>query len=144
MASKMTGAADVAAALRKLGSTLQPAVNAAARKSMAPVLKAAKANVPIDDGDLRRSLVVRKQKSPKGTTRFAVGPSNKFTGKDGDRPVKYAHVVEFGSADGTKPARRPLTRAYESTKDEAQKVFGKEIGPAVERQAAKVAARAKR
>jgi hypothetical protein len=99
------------------------------------MLAAARANAPVHDGDLRRSLAIVKRRSPKARPVHAVGPRADFTGKDGAKPVRYAHVVEFGRAanargSGEQQGTRFLTRAFESTSAAALKIFSETIGPA--------------
>ena len=140
--SKMTGASDVARALNVLGRSLGAPINAASRKALRPMLAAAKRKAPKDEGDLRRSLIIKADgRAPKSKPRFVVGPSKSYVGADGDKPVKYAHVVEFGSADGSKPAARFMSSAFEETKDDVLKILGDEIGPQIEKAAARKLAR---
>jgi hypothetical protein len=59
--------------------------------------------------------------------------------------VHYAHITEFGrmASDGEPavPGRRWMTAAYEATKAEVVERFGQLFGPALERSAARIAAR---
>lgn len=135
--STVTGGAAVARRLRQITPGLTVPLNQASRKAMRPMLRAAKANAPKDDGDLKKSLIVKNRK---GTT--IVGPSSKYVGKDGAKPVRYAHLTEFGRADGSMAGTRWLTRAFETTKDLVIETFGREIGPAIEKRAAYLAKKA--
>lgn len=140
--SKMSGADDVARALRELGGAIKTPINAASRKALRPQLAAAKKNAPVKDGDLKRSLTIKRDsKAPKSKPTHVVGPKADYVGKDGAKPVKYAHIVEFGSADGTKAGTRFLTRAFEETADQVLKTLGDQIGPEIEKAAARKAKR---
>lgn len=147
--STMTGGAATARVLRQIVPGLAVPLNEASRKAMKPMLAAAKANAPKDTGALRRSLTVKRRRSPKDKPVHVVGPRKDATGKDGRKPVKYAHIVEWGRAagkdgKGAMAGTRFLTRAFESTSEQVLRLFGAEIGPAIERRAAKLAARGKK
>jgi HK97 gp10 family phage protein len=138
--SKVTGARSMFANMRKIMPGMQAPMNLASRKALAPLLSAAKRNAPVDEGDLKKSLAVKRDsRARKNQSRHVVGPRADYMGADGDRPVKYAHVVEFGSADGSKKGTRFLTRAFEESSAEVMRRFGEEIGPALERQIEKIA-----
>lgn len=136
--SKMTGAKEIAANFRRASGGLLTPINAAARKSLAPQLAAARRNAPKDDGDLRKSLTIKKNaKSPKAKPQYVVGPRADYVGKDGARPVKYAHVTEFGTADGATPGTRWMTQAFEETSDEVLKRLADGVGSEIEKHLAK-------
>lgn len=146
MASRVIGVRGTTAALRALARFASVPLNEASRHALAPTLAAAKELVPVDTGLLRRSLVIRRAKSPKISPRHFVGPSTRAVGPGGERPVKYAHLVEFGRAPngaghGAMAGSRFLTAAYEATKDLVVRRFGAIVGPAIEKRAASVAAK---
>lgn len=139
--SKIGGADDLARALQTLGRSIGAPINAASRKALRPMLAAAKRNAPVDKGNLKKSLTIKADgKASKSRPRFVVGPDASYQ-IDDDRPVKYAHVVEFGPADGSRPGARFMTAAFEETKDETLKILGAEIGPQIEKAAARKIAR---
>jgi len=143
--SKISGGDDLARALATLRGKIGAPINAAIRKGLRPMLAAQKRNAPVDEGDLKRSLTIRSDtRAPKTRPRFVVGPSKAYSGADGDRPVKYAHVVEFGTADGSEAGTRFASRAFEETADEAVKILGDEIGNEIEKAAARKIKRANR
>ncbi|HEV7344555.1 MAG TPA: HK97 gp10 family phage protein [Devosia sp.] len=140
--SKMTGAKAMATTFRRASGGLLTPISAAARKSLAPQLAAAKRNSPRDDGDLRKSLIIKKNpKSPKTKPQHVVGPRADYVGKDGAQPVRYAHLTEFGSADGSQAGTRWLTASFEETADEVMKRLKDGIGTEIEKHLAKKAGR---
>jgi len=73
--------------------------------------KEAKRNVPVDSGDLRRSIKVAKRRTKDGSTKFSVGISSKKYN------VYYGHMIEFGTKKAkAEPFMRP---AYEQNKTKA-------------------------
>ncbi len=127
---------------------------------------AAKSRAPVGaTGLLKKSL---KQKVVTNTRKQSVtayvGPSNNVTGQvdrfgNGKittvRPAKYAHLVEFGTAargsygrkgqtsDPGNPPRPFMRPAYESTREAAINAYKKELGPSIEKTAAKIKKRLK-
>jgi hypothetical protein len=115
-------------------------------------LAAAQQNIQDDGsiatGELLKGLIVKRMRSPATRPQYRVGV-------DPDSPARsQAHLLEFDTAPhinagkfagsqhpGTKGTRF-MTRAYEATKQEAVAIFGRVFGPAVEKQAARLAARA--
>ncbi|RWN58755.1 hypothetical protein [Mesorhizobium sp.] len=156
------GARETSRALRELAKVVSVPINATSRFALQPTLKAAKANVralPLKEktGSLEKSLVIKqKPRTSKVNPLFQVGPDASFqraTQFGSRRPVRYAHLLEFGTAPHYQPKRgvvhpgtRPtpwLTPAYFATRDEVVKRFSKKIGPEMEKRAAKLKARAK-
>lgn len=152
------GSRETARALRDLANYVSVPLNATSRFALQPTVKAAKvkaATLPLDDstGALAASLAIRKKpRSAKLNPVHQVGPDSSFE-KNGRRPVRYAHLIEFGTAPHYQPNRgvvhpgtRPmpfLTHAYNSTKEDVAKRFGQKIGPEMEKRAIKVRARVK-
>jgi HK97 gp10 family phage protein len=156
------GNREVARALRELARQVSVPLNATSRFALQPTLKRAKANVlalPIteDTGTLANSLVIkRKARSSKLAPVHQVGPDasvERWTKYGFRRPVKYAHLVEFGTAPHYQPKRgvmhpgtrpRPfMTPAYFATRDQVVKRFGAKIGPEMEKRAARLRAKGK-
>jgi HK97 gp10 family phage protein len=137
--SRVTGAPETIKAMREVARYVAPAANSASKHSLEPTLDAAKEGAPVRTGTLRRSLTIKRDReSSKSKPRYFVGPDSKSPA------VRYAHITEFGRmASGDKPAlpgRRWMTAAFEVTKEEVARRFGVLIGPALEKQAARVAA----
>ncbi|RWN33433.1 HK97-gp10 family putative phage morphogenesis protein [Mesorhizobium sp.] len=155
------GARETSRALRELAKQVAVPLSATSRFALQPTLKQAKANaraLPLKEktGTLAASLVIKqKPRTSKVNPTFQVGPDSgvqRQTAFGLRKPVKYAHLVEFGTAPHYQPGRgvvhpgtapRPfLTPAFHSTKEEVVKRFGKKIGPEMEKRAAKLKAKA--
>ncbi len=120
------------------------------------VAAAARSNAPVRSGLLKKSIKVKvSTKAKRNEVSARIGPSNKTVGSDPKtgkptRPAKYAHLVEFGTASrgvyGHKgktvtPGNPPqpfLRPAYESTRAKATQIYGAEMGPAIEKAAARI------
>lgn len=152
------GDKETARALRALSQQVAVPLAATSRFALQPTLKAAKSNaknIPSKEktGTLAASLVIKqKSRTSKLNPTFQVGPDSGFqrdTPFGSRRPVRYAHLLEFGTAPHYQPGRgvvhpgsRPepfLTPAYFATRDEVVKRFGDQIGPEMEKRAAKLA-----
>lgn len=143
--SRAYGAESMFANMRRIVPGLQAPLNLASRKALAPLLSAARRNVPVDEGDLKKSLAVKRDgRARKNTSRHVVGPRSDYVAAGGAKPVKYAHISEFGKADGSVKGTRWLTRAFEESKDEVLRRFETEIGPAMEKQIEKIAQRSRK
>jgi HK97 gp10 family phage protein len=68
-------------------------------KGLKVIVRIAKQNVPVKSGLLRRSIRSKVTRMISG--KVYVDP--KVVGKDGDKPAKYAHVVEFGGPKHPRP-----------------------------------------
>lgn len=154
------GARQTAGNLREMARFVATPLNAASRFALQPTLSAAKVNaksIPTEEktGTLAASLTIKRDpKSPKLNPKHQVGPSSDYerqTQYGKRRPVKYAHLLEFGTAPHYQPGRgvthpgsKPtpfLTPAYNSTKETVVKRFGQRIGPELEKRAAKLGAK---
>jgi hypothetical protein len=149
---KVIGARESARALRELSKYVSTPLNATSRFALQPTLTAARRNVrKLDLKDttdtLAASLTIKRKDSPKYGPVHQVGPAT-LAMRDGRRPVRYAHLIEFGTAPHFQPGRgvthpgsapKPfLTPAYYQTRDEVVKRFGVRIGPEMEKRAAKL------
>lgn len=149
MTVKLSGVRQTQMNLRELGQYVSTPANAAARKALRPTLAEAKANAPVRFGFLKKALTIKKGRSPKARPKFRVGPDAAAEGPNGEKPVRYAHLSEWGRAPnkngkGGYKGTRWLTRAYQSTRDGVSAIFGAEIGPAMEKRAAQLAKKARR
>ena len=140
--STVSGGKAIAKRFRPITPGLTVPINLASRKAMRPMLNAAKANAPRRTGLLKRALIIKNRKG-----RTLVGPDKSVTGARGAKPVKYAHIDEFGrapraSGKGGQPGTRFLTRAFDATKDLVLRTFAAELGPAIDDRVKKLAAKA--
>lgn len=133
------------------------AMRGAMTKAARIVAAAARRNAPVGrTGALKKSIrakVVTNTKKNEVVAR--VGPSRKAQGKDPKtglvtRPARYAHLVEFGTASrgvyGEKgktvtpgsPPKPFLRPAYESTRRQAVEVYKTNLGPEIQKTAARI------
>lgn len=131
------GAKGVSAAFREMAKLIGRPVDAASRKALRPILKAAKANT--SHASVKKALVLKKdRKAPKTMPTHLVGGDPK------NPDYRLLHLLEFGvdphkigNIDHPGHAAQPFaTRAYEQHGAEAIRIFGREIGPEAEKHAA--------
>lgn len=148
--SRMSGADGIAKAFRAVSLNLATPIAQASRKALKPTAEAAKrnlaANRSVDSGKLQKLITVKRD--PKNKAAHHVGPANT------DPAYREAHLVEFGTAPHAQPelgrlhpgaAAKPfLAPAFEETADEVLQIFGREVGPAIEKAALKAASKARR
>lgn len=124
----------------RLTSGLNAPINAASRKALRPMLAAAKANTP--HRSVKKPLVIRRDPASR-----ADRPTHVVGGDAKNPGYRLLHLLEFGTVPhlingwlhpGTR-AQPFLRPAFEETKDEVVEILGREIGPALIKQAAKVA-----
>ena len=158
MTMKVKGAKETARNFRALARFVSVPLNATSRFALQPTLSAARSNVrslPLDEstGALAKSLTIKRDpRSSKVSPRHQVGPSADAGKGAGRRPVRYAHLVEFGTApraqgNGFHPGFAPkpfLTPAFFSTRDDVVRRFGSRMGQEMEKRAAKLGATVKR
>ena len=87
----ITGGEDLIAALREFPVKLEVQVMASALRGGAKVIQSAAIdNVPVDSGDLRNSIKIRRKTNKKtGFINFRLSA--------GDKKAWYAHIIEFGA-----------------------------------------------
>lgn len=114
-------------------------MRSAVRKAATPMLQQARANAPVRTGTLRESLKVKVKTFKRGkdsTVMAIIGPDRKARSEAGDRPVKYAHLVELGTVNA--PAHPFLRPAFDSTKEQSTQIYADNLKPAIQRIAARV------
>ena len=123
----------------------------AMNKGLTPVLRAARANAPVDKGHLKKSLGKRvRTYRGNGIVWGGVGPRAAYrvkrhgkrtrTGRQSYiQPSKYAHLVESGTVRTR--GRRFLGAAFDSKEREFTRIFGENLGRDIEREAAAAARR---
>lgn len=150
--SKASGFKGAKRALRQLKSGLNVPVAAAQRTALAPVLSDARSNLSANGsvvtGKLKKLLTIKKDQTAKPSRpTMLVGPAAT------DPAYRSAHLVEFGTAPHFQPelnkmhpgaAAKPFLRpSFEKNRDKVIERFGASIGPAIEKRAAKLAAKGK-
>lgn len=146
--SGVAGAKSTARNIRRLPSTIRTPVSQASRYALQPILAASKVNLRANDS-VKRGVLIRNMKirQKPGRRRSLVDTVVTATGK----AIPIAHLVEFGTEPHWQPKRgvmhpgadpKPfLTPAYVDHEDEAIKRFGKNVGPRIEAQAARLGRR---
>ena len=86
----------------------------AVRASTKPVIKAAKARVPVETGLLKRTIRYSRAKTKRGMVKYIVGPIKRKGGRD---PF-YWVWVEYGSKLTMGPQRPFLRSAFDAKVDE--------------------------
>lgn len=112
-------------------------MKAALLKAATPMVKEAKARAPKRTGALRRSLTKHGTTDPKTqSAKVEIGPRKTKDARTGFPAVRYAHLVEFGhmAVDGSFVAPRPfMAPAFEQTKEDARKIYAREVGNDIHR-----------
>lgn len=148
------GGPETRRALRELTSRLSGPLNSASKHALGPVLTSAKANLAangsVESGRLLRILTIKRDRESSRplAPRYLVGPDGS------DSHYRTAHLVEFGTAPHwqanvqrmhpgarAKPFLRP---AYEAARAAVVDTFSALIGPAIEKQAERLARRAEK
>lgn len=142
--SEVRGAKRTANNMRALARSIQRPVSEASREALKPIQRQAKKNIVANGskkrGVLYRGIVIRQKKRSRGSVETVVSAAGK---------ARYiAHLVEFGTEPHFQPKRgvmhpgaEPkefLTPAYLDHEDRAIEIFGRVLGPAIERQAERV------
>ena len=157
MKIEVEGGLEIAAALKELGDprAVRTSLRRALRDAAQPMLEAAKGKVPVDKGDLKRSIKMAAAKGEKldgdsfgvvigidsneqparqvvRKTRSGKSATYRDPGVAGAGPI-----IEFGRPGvAAKPFMRP---AFDAEGEKTIQRFGATAGPAIEKQAAKLA-----
>ena len=92
----------------------------AVRAGAKPLVDAARTNVPVDTGNLKKSIGInRKKTKDKSTVWFTVSPR-----KGGVNDGFYGHMIEFGTSKMTaQPFMRPAFESQDNQSIEATKRY---------------------
>lgn len=145
MVSKVSGFGSLTRSLRQLARELDGPIGDAQRRSLGPTLRAVKnkllQNGSFITGDLYKGMAIRTPKKPRKDVKRSLIAA---TGK----AIRKAHLVEFGTEAHYQPKRnimhpgavaKPfLTPVFEEDKDDIIIRFGRHLGPAIERKAARL------
>lgn len=121
--------------------TLAEAVRAAAK----PMLAAAKTKVKKRSGLLHSALKIKVTKKGRGRDRRVygiVGPDSNVAGTDNKgrvtKPIKYAHILEFGNKNKSQKAQPYMRPAFDETKEQAVAIFAATVKTALPKHADKI------
>lgn len=127
---RLEGQAELVRALLRAatqaGQDATPALNAACREAMRPIMQRYKDSVPDVTGNLRKSVQIRNLKGTKiaGAGAAIGGPAHASAGSEWDVNVKgagnHAWLVEFGTG-----RRRPSTQGRRTYLNVHQEINGK-------------------
>ena len=139
MASRMkiTGLDRLYKKLEALGSEkkMKPILRKCARAGIAPVVKAEKANCPVDQGNLKRALD-RKITGRQFRISAIAGADINVVGENGERPGHYDHLVIRGhvAPDGTViPPNDFIGRAADQSLGAAEQKYADKAASEVEK-----------
>lgn len=143
---KLTGFKELADALRELGprvarNSLRRAVSAGA----AEIRNEARARAPVDTGEMRKDIMVKRERDTKGemSAKYSVfvrsGKKSRLAGKGRNvqKDSYYWKFVEFGTSK--MPAKPFLRPAYEAKKEEAVKIIGENLDEGIQKAARELA-----
>lgn len=163
MKIEVSGLTDLQAALRELGDpkAVRTALRAALRKAARPMVDAIQAKVPVDQGDLKRSIKMAAAKREKPDAEFGIvigidaneqpaeyiirrtnsGGSRKGAGKGGyyrdPNVAGHGPMTEFGTPQkAAQPFMRP---GFDAEGEATIRRFAEVAGPEIERVAARLA-----
>lgn len=129
--------------LKELPKSVESKINRrAVNLATTPILQEAKAECPVDEGDLRKSII-KKVTSKKGVADGIVGSDAAYVGENGKLAYKYDHLVHDGHATedgGSVPANPYLQRAWDNSIGTARTKHEQELASGIESEAAKLAA----
>lgn len=133
------GAKGVSRAFREMSRIIGRPIDEASRHALRPVLAAAKKNTP--HASVKKALVLKKDRNSRKTY-----PTHMVGGDPKNPDYRLLHLLEFGTDPSPNRPGHPgtdpqpfLTPAFEAEGQNAIKRFGERLGPAVEKQAARLA-----
>lgn len=150
---QIKGLKSLEAALRELGDPkrIRSAGRSALRKGAEPIVSTAKALVPLDQGDLKRSIKQAAGKVRRGgdqdILRQVVGidrneqPPEEIARASGSGTYRdpgvlgVAAIKEFGAPETGQPAQPFMRPAFDANVGRATVTIRRELGAAIERQA---------
>lgn len=137
MSMQLEGGKELEKQLLRLdGKVRRKGIRQAARAGAKVVRQTARSLVPVVTGTLRKSLkTALRSRAAQGLALAVTGPDKKTQGEDGRRPIKYAHLVEYGTKrTKAQPFLRP---AFDSTVARQVKAVAAYLRTFIEREARK-------
>lgn len=146
---QLTGFRELAEALKQFGprvakNSLRRAVSAAA----AEIRNQARANAPVDTGEMKRDIQMKREKDQRSgplAATFSVfvrsGKKSRLSGRSRDvqKDSFYWKFVEFGTSK--MPAQPFLRPAFETKKEEAVRIIGEKLDEGIQQAARDLANR---
>lgn len=129
--------------MKALGSktTAKKVLRRATNLATTKIQQAAKAKVPVDEGDLKKALT-KKVYGKNFAFNGIVGADMAAVGEDGKNPANYDHLVEHGhvTPEGKEVPAQPFLRpAWDSSIGEAKATYERELKAGIEREAERLA-----
>ena len=128
---------------KKLAELSKQGAKRAARKAVnagtTVLLKAIRANTPVDTGDLKQALTKKITKS-RGGYNGIVGADKNFVGANGELPSHYDHLVEGGHKTedgGTVPPRPFIRSGFDQSQRQALDTYSSKLATEIEAEALK-------
>jgi HK97 gp10 family phage protein len=134
---KIKGDKKLLAMLRQLPKKAVAVNRRAINVGTTPILRAVKAGVPVDHGDLKQSMI-KKVSNHGPNCSGIVGADADYVGENGEKPAKYDHLVEFGhvATDGTQVSANPFMRnGWDEGYPEAQEKYEAALKAGIEKAA---------
>jgi HK97 gp10 family phage protein len=123
------------ALLKKLNNVAKSGAYKACRKAVVagtqPLFKAVKSNVPVDEGNLKKAMV-KKVSGKRGNYNGIVGADVDFVGENGEQPIRYDHLVEYGH-DGV-PARSFVRKGFDESGAAARAAYEAKLAAEIEKE----------
>ena len=139
--ARIAGGKGLMALLTQLPGRVATKVNRrAVNLATTPILRACKAQAPVDKGNLRAAMV-KKVVSRKARASGIVGADAGYVGEHGEQPVRYDHLVEYGHVTpaGTTTTPNPfLQRGWDESIAGATEMFKQTMAEGVEAEAKKL------
>lgn len=137
----LTGFKELAEKLKKLGPKVaKNGLRRAVSKGAAVVRNSARKRAPVDTGEMRRDIQIKRKRDVQGSGNFAAiyevfvrsGKKSRLAGKKRDiqRDSFYWKFVEFGAEK--MPARPFLRPAFEGDKEAAIEVIGESLNETIQ------------
>lgn len=113
---ELTGVDEILNKLQQMGANISRLENKALKNAAEPVLRDAKANMPVRTGKLKKGLKITNVKKKQGVKYILVGVD-----RGDNSEIFYGKFIEFGTFKMS--ARSFLQPAYEKNKDNIQKTI---------------------
>jgi len=133
------GVKELQKSLKQFPKNIQKNVmTGAVRAGAKPIVKRARELVPVEHGDLKKSIRIKKRRIPKGSTmlKFSIHAGGNIRVNGESLRPYYAHMIEFGTSQmSAQPFMRPALEqeagnAIKYVREYIEKRIPKEIAKA--------------